>query len=107
MKTTGGSVIWGTLREEDLIPAFMSELEKRDNNAVDVLTATYSFDGWPFDKSGLHFSEVFWGKCKELAPYLLADLFDALNQVAPEGCYFGPSEGDGTDFSFWATKEEA
>lgn len=38
----------------------------------------------------------------------LMELFDALNKVAPSGCYFGANEGDGSDFGFWQddTEEE-
>lgn len=36
---------------------------------------------------------------------LLADLTDALAEVAPEGCTFGASEGDGACFGFWSFQD--
>ena len=34
-------------------------------------------------------------------PVGISDVLDALDECAPEGCYFGPHEGDGSDFGFW------
>lgn len=37
---------------------------------------------------------------------LCNDMFDALNDIAPEGTYFSSSEGDGASFGFWAIECE-
>mgnify|MGYP001599187477 CR=1 FL=1 len=37
----------------------------------------------------------------EWVNHYVETLFDALNDVAPEGCYFGASEGEGSDYGFW------
>lgn len=42
----------------------------------------------------------------EQVDYYVEALFDALNDVAPEGCYFGASEDDGSDYGFWQVQED-
>jgi len=42
----------------------------------------------------------------EVSWYLAEDLWNAMDDIAPEGCYFGASEGDGTDYGFWRTSED-
>lgn len=39
----------------------------------------------------------------EVASLLLEDLFDTLNNYAPEGCFFGAHPGDGSDYGYWKT----
>ena len=95
MKAQLGTVISGTLRPEDLIPAFAGELrflsEASINNNPELweeiaclLEAADSADGASEDAVGL-----VW------------ELADALNEFAPEGAYFGAHPGDGSDFGFW------
>lgn len=36
----------------------------------------------------------------------LYELFDTLNDIAPDGCYFGAHPGNGSDMGFWLTEEE-
>lgn len=41
----------------------------------------------------------------ETKGYIVDELFDLLNEIAPEGTYFGAIEGDGADFGFWTVEE--
>lgn len=38
--------------------------------------------------------------------FLNEDIWDAMNDIAPEGCYFGATEGDGCDYGFWESRPE-
>jgi hypothetical protein len=92
-KITLGTVSHGTLRTEDLLSAFSSELScigPTDPEHVTLLIAVESvtdFDG-------------------EEASDLVNDLADALNEYAPDGCYFGAHDGDGSDFGFWSLDDQ-
>ena len=88
-----GTVIHGTMREEDLIPAFLNELEMLDPDRA----ASY-LEKIP--AGALEDPENdWWGSGKAL--WMLDELFDVLNEYAPPYCYFGALEGDGSDYGFW------
>ena len=42
----------------------------------------------------------------ETLGWVLDELFDKLNDIAPEGYYFGASEGDGACFGFWSAEQD-
>lgn len=101
-----GSVSHGTMRAEDLIPAFMFLLEEHDREAATKLTSSYSEEGWPYSMAGLAFGDPFDEVQQEFAPHFLEDLFNALNEIAPPGTYFGAHVGDGSDYGFWSHEED-
>lgn len=99
-----GTVISGTLRPQDLIPAFLSALEATDPD-------TY------FDEYELHhckWRDGPWVAPAEDDPWWDSDeaaealqtLFDQLESAAPPGHYFGAHPGDGSDFGFWPCETE-
>ncbi len=87
-----GTVSHGTLRTEDLIPAFANELERCcDGHSGNLTLVQEAREITDFDS--------------EEASDLCHDLSDALNEYAPEGTYFGAHEGDGSDFGFWPLED--
>lgn len=87
------SVSHGTMRNEDLIPTFLSMLESLDSIAYNKVITNYP------EYNNEEPSEEFYES--EEALYMLEDLFDAFNDLCPEGMYFGAHPGDGADYGFW------
>jgi hypothetical protein len=79
-----GSISVDTLLTEDLIAAFFSELEVVDFEKYTFLWETYE---------GM------------LSMFLHEELWDAMQEIAPDGHYFGAHPGDGADFGFWPDEE--
>jgi len=107
-----GSISTGTLRTEDLLPAFtytmgelthdpVSNTSKYPTEAMANLwdkaihligtdqVRGHLYDGWTIDPEASGVDD------------LLKDLADALNELCPPFVYFGTHEGDGADFGFW------
>lgn len=84
-KAQFGSIINGTLRTEDLLPAFCEELRMlRGALPKSVLR----------DLSAVKRGEL-------TGEDVLDGLFDLLEEYAPPYAYFGANEGDGSAFGFW------
>ena len=96
LRAQPGTVSHGTLRLQDLIPDFVSELE-RLNHDIKVMNLTYSEVSEAADWDGEK-SEYFE---TESALWDLESLCEALDVHAPYGHTFGTHEGDGSDFGFW------
>lgn len=108
--TSFGSISHGTLRTEDLLSSFISELEwqirrngehfsnpenfgERDrlNNLIGEAQDCFSEDG-----------QTLRGSKEQDADELVNEtLPDALSLFAPAYAYFGTHCGDGADFGFW------
>lgn len=100
-----GTISHGTLRECDLIPAFMDTLRDFAPSHAARITDEYgaTFIERCSAPNGLDYSLL---NEMERHHHLLDDLFCALEDIAPEGLYFGAIEGDGSDFGFWQIEEE-
>lgn len=87
----------GTMRTADLIPAFMHFLESnaRDKHALMIIEYNAT------ELSG----ENLTNEQQEQADYMLEELFNTINSIAPKGYYFGAHPGDGTDYGFWEAEE--
>lgn len=97
-----GTVIHGTFRPQDLIPAFLSELRERSPEAYSQIVST-PFGAVPAYVMDEGENDPWWGS--EEAQFLIEELIGALNEAAPEGHYFGAHEGDGSDFGFWPEED--
>lgn len=97
MKTAEiGSVSSGTMRPEDLIPAFINTLEYLADGSTDLtLTITSRIEFADEDENCYDYY------ASDVSGFDLAELFDALSGYAPDGCYFGANPGDGADYGFW------
>lgn len=110
--TFEGTVSEGTMREEDLIPRFLSVLAVLDKDRAESLIEEYKAEGFDYedmvtDEYGTHYP---FGQDDDrtynLANEMTHALFDLLGEHAPEGYYFGAHPGDGADYGFWAVEED-
>jgi hypothetical protein len=90
-----GSVSTGTMRPEELVPAFISELKRQKPLARrhrrllrEINTRMHSADYFELED----------------ADFDMEELTDALNEYAPTGFYFGSHPGDGADFGWWLSE---
>lgn len=95
----GGTLIHATMRNCDLVPVFLRALRGtkeykhfmleckrvKDLRVVIDLNASDQDERW----------------LSEAMANFVEDLFDALNNYAPEGYYFGSHPGDGSDYGYW------
>ena len=97
------SLIHGTFRACDLIPAFLVAIENTPEYAQIVQTNNWNLKVI-FDCSADDHDER-W-ESDDMSYFLNETLFDILNDYAPEGYYFGAHPGDGSDFGFWVIDDQ-
>tara|TARA_R110000824_G_scaffold102858_1_gene244668 strand:+ start:241 stop:561 length:321 start_codon:yes stop_codon:yes gene_type:complete len=96
-----GTLIHGTLRDEDLLQAFSDELARIDET---VFSQVIRLDAQLF-VGNLTAAEIV-EQLGEYASDLIWNMQNALSDLAPAGIYFGNIEGDGSDFGFWEVPSE-
>ena len=97
-----GTVIAGTLRNQDLLEAFTGEIEYLTGKCYIGAKAYYDAKKLLFHYKALLPS--FQPKVEvdeSIASEVVNELLDALNEYAPFGMYFGTLEGDGADFGWF------
>ena len=108
VKINLGTLIHGTLRNEDLLPAFRNELHNLSEGQhplVGQFDRTVETEPWlDWYSVDIRLADIA-PEDQEYASELVNDLMDALNEYAPDGYYFGSIEGDGSDFGFWQDEE--
>lgn len=106
-----GTVIAGTLRPEDLIPAFLEALDERIEAATFEPGADHPLRVQAVDALQSRLGDL--ERRSEAPGYYdtedpmwdLEWLQEQLNEYAPEGYRFGAHEGDGADFGFWPVED--
>ena len=105
-KVPEGSISHGTLRTQDLLRSFMKTLmdvniQRYEEIWLDEFVVSLYNDSVIYE---LPDDDEWWDSPH--AYYLLAMAQTALDEIAPEGMYFGAHEGDGCDFGFWSYEIE-
>ena len=99
------SVSSGTLRPQDLIPDFVYVI--RDTPEYQQI-AFHPNLSWElkviFDPTAYNDDDERWDS-EEISYFLNEELFDILNNYAPEGYYFGSHPGNGSDFGYWKIED--
>lgn len=97
------SVISGTMRSQDLIPAFLDVLRMHDTEWY----CAHITRVWPMPPSyALEDDDDEWWDSEQCSYFLNEELFDRLNDIAPEGYFFGSHPGNGSDYGFWEVEDE-
>ena len=92
-----GSISTGTMRPQDLIPAFIDALRDFEPAASAAYESGIPDTAWDDD------DDDYWQS--DDAAWVLDQLFDDLSGYAPVYGYFGSHEGDGADYGFWLSHD--
>ena len=92
-----GTVIEGTLKNEDLLEAFSYELDAIRTNSKGQ---TYHYK-LVFDAQNRWYRDDGSDEREDEIPDLINELIDAINEYRLPYTYFGTLEGDGADFGWW------
>lgn len=93
------SVSWCTLKTDDLLSVFVPYLLEHKHEKAREINREY--------RKYLTNNGEIKQKYEEQADMLLQEtVFDAMNDLAPEGYYFGSHPGNGSDFGFWELEDE-
>lgn len=96
----GATLIHGTMRNCDLVPTFLEAIKdtvEYDQMVLDINGANPDLSVIT-DQDASEWDER-WSYTE--MTYFLDELFDILNNYAPEGYYFGSHPGDGSDYGYW------
>jgi hypothetical protein len=95
-----GSIIHSTLRTQDLLETFASELEYHIKRNWETFDKDTLYKLGKLLGAANHAVSA-GGEVTELHDELTMEIQDELDTFAPPYCYFGTNEGDGSDFGFW------
>ena len=102
----GHSVSHATLRDEDLLERFVNFLiSLADDDINSRLEAA-------FERTLEQVKSIDWESYttdedpEAVSCIINEELFELMNQIAPDGCCFGSHEGDGSDLGFWTIEPD-
>jgi len=102
----GGTISEATMRSEDLIPKFMDFLEdvaercEIREEVASLREEVYKLELEDEEGYGAYYKD------QEQAGLILNEgIWDLMNSITPEFCYFGSHEGDGACYGFWTSDE--
>ncbi|NMA49529.1 MAG: hypothetical protein GX947_07150 [Tissierellia bacterium] len=94
----------GTLNPEHLLPTYYDFLVKYNiNELADKIKAVFSEEPTTYNS---YYSITEMTCNSEEAHYLLEEIYDFFNEIAPLGYCFSSHVGDGACFGFWKICEE-
>lgn len=101
-----GSISHGTMRPIDLIPTFMNILKKEaPQRAQEILQNYPNLDEALTALEGGVEDEAYFDS-EEAVEVLNNEIWDAMQEIAPEGHYFGSHPGDDSDYGYWPSDDE-
>ena len=104
----GVSLSQGTMLERDLVPTFLRFLSKIEGKEILSYVEQLSLENKAALLCWLVGVDVDLATPQaqdEMSWFLWEVLVEALNDIAPEGCYFGSHPGDGADYGFWPNED--
>ena len=96
-KVNEGTIIHGTMRNEDVIPELLSYLETMPKVHQGTLVTV---------QDEVRSIEIREDWDSEYAYEVCLGLFDAITEHLPEGYFCGSHPGDGSDFGVWKFDEQ-
>jgi len=103
-------VSWGTLRIQDLVGSAISFLEDVGYPLTKNVRAEYETYYDPSEDLIIDYLPGAIGKDardgEEQLGYLWEEIINKLDDICPEGFFFGTSEGDGSAFGYWPIDED-
>lgn len=101
----GKTIISGTHRPQDLIPALMDVI--RDTHYFQPLLDSVPSDAIRHTHGEWHVEQNHkWFDSEDCTWFVDDELWGALTLCCPAGHYFGTHGGDGSDFAFWPYEQQ-
>lgn len=111
-----GTISSSSLRSNDIVPRFLNFLENNAKDKFDEITSKNLDLAEAYkDCEKKHiYGDIMLIEWNEKNPYweseecfdMICHLIYTIDNLCPEGWYFGQSEGDGSDFGFYSYEEE-